>query len=41
MSNIREVIKNFNCKQKVVSLTDTPGGDQRVNLIIIFKVNKT
>jgi prophage antirepressor-like protein len=30
MSNIREVIKNFNSKQKGVSLTDTPGGKQEV-----------
>jgi prophage antirepressor-like protein len=30
MRNIREVIKNFNEKQKGVSLTDTPGGRQEV-----------
>ena len=30
ISNIREVIKNFNSKQKGVSLTDTPGGKQEV-----------
>jgi len=30
MSNIRQIIKNFNNKQKGVSLTDTPGGKQEV-----------
>lgn len=29
LTNIREVIKSFNAKQKVVSSTDTPGGKQQ------------
>ena len=33
MKNIREVIKNFNNKQKGVSLTDTPGGKQEVTFL--------
>jgi prophage antirepressor-like protein len=33
MSNIREVIKNFNNKQKVVSLTDTLGGQQNTTFL--------
>jgi prophage antirepressor-like protein len=33
MSNIRETIKGFNPKQKVVSLTDTLGGQQEVTFL--------
>ena len=33
MSNIREVIKNFNERQKVVSLTDTLGGQQNTTFL--------
>jgi prophage antirepressor-like protein len=33
MSNIRETIKGFNHKQKVVSLTDTLGGQQEVTFL--------
>ena len=33
MRNIREVIKNFNNKQKGVSLTDTLGGKQEVTFL--------
>ena len=33
MSNIREVIKIFNNKQKVVSLTDTLGGQQNTTFL--------
>jgi prophage antirepressor-like protein len=33
MSNIRETIKNFNNKQKVVSLTDTLGGEQETTFL--------
>ena len=33
MKNIREVIKNFNDKQKVVSLTDTLGGQQNTTFL--------
>ena len=33
MSNIRETIKTFNDKQKVVSLTDTLGGKQKTTML--------
>jgi anti-repressor protein len=33
MSNIREIIKSFNNKQKVVSLTDTLGGKQNTTFL--------
>mgnify|MGYP000029070680 FL=1 len=33
MSNIREVIKNFNERQKVVSLTDTLGREQNTTFL--------